>query len=47
MADDLAFVPEFENGSCKDIGITDCHQQNMIIFSRQLMVVKVIQQQEV
>ena len=22
MADDLAFVPEFENGSCKDIGIT-------------------------
>jgi len=22
MADDLAFVPEFENGNCKDIGIT-------------------------
>ena len=22
MADDLAFIPEFENGSCKDIGIT-------------------------
>ena len=22
MADDLAFVPEFENGSCKDIGIS-------------------------